>query len=75
MQGLKSPQAGTSVRPPRRRRPATRRATDAQVLEDAERLIAAWDEHVRCCPESDHFAAMAKRQGSRGHVQDIGGSI
>ena len=23
---------------------ATRRATDAQVLEDAERLIAAWNE-------------------------------
>jgi hypothetical protein len=23
---------------------AARRATDAQVLEDAERLIAAWDE-------------------------------
>ena len=24
---------------------AARRATDAQVLEDAERLIAAWNEH------------------------------
>jgi hypothetical protein len=27
---------------------ATRRATDAQVLEDAERLIAAWNEGRRC---------------------------
>ena len=26
------------------RREAKRRATDAQVLEDAERLIAAWNE-------------------------------
>jgi len=31
---------------------ATRRATDAQVLEDAERLIAAWNERqaLRACP-------------------------
>ena len=27
---------------------ATRRATDAQVLEDAERLIAVWNERQRC---------------------------
>jgi hypothetical protein len=27
---------------------ATRRATDAQVLEDAERLIAAWNERNDC---------------------------
>ena len=26
---------------------AARRATDAQVLEDAERLIAAWNERLR----------------------------
>jgi hypothetical protein len=33
--------------------PAARRATDAQVLEDAERLTVAWNErqaeHCRCC--------------------------
>jgi len=27
---------------------AARRATDAQVLEDAERLIAAWNERQHC---------------------------
>jgi hypothetical protein len=30
--------------PRKKRLPVARRATDAQVLEDAERLIAAWNE-------------------------------
>jgi hypothetical protein len=33
---------------------ASRRATDAQVLEDAERLIAAWNEpQAKCTPMLD----------------------
>jgi hypothetical protein len=42
--GFNRPRWRTSAsRSPRRQRPA-RRATDAQVLEDAERLIGAWNE-------------------------------
>jgi len=42
--GLQSPQARGSAPRGRGKEAANRRATEAQVLEDAERLIAAWNE-------------------------------
>ena len=44
MRGLQSPQAGNERRRVAEKEAAARRATDAQILEDAERLIAAWNE-------------------------------
>ena len=40
---------------------ATRRATDAQVLEDAERLIAAWNERPGITRAYDFFAHDRRR--------------
>ena len=40
---------------------ATRRATDAQVLEDAERLIAAWNEPPDITRANDLFANNRRR--------------
>jgi hypothetical protein len=40
---------------------ATRRATDAQVLEDAERLIAAWNERQAFTRAHDLFADDRRR--------------
>jgi hypothetical protein len=42
--GFQSPQNGGSAPRAAEKEAANRRATDAQVLEDAERLIAAWNE-------------------------------
>jgi beta-phosphoglucomutase-like phosphatase (HAD superfamily) len=42
--GLQPPQLEDQRREAAEKEAATRRATDAQVLEDAERLIAAWNE-------------------------------
>ena len=44
MRGLQSPQIGNERRRVAEKEAAARRATDAQILEDAERLIAAWNE-------------------------------
>ena len=43
---------------------ATRRATDAQVLEDAERLIAAWNERQALQRAHDFFAHDRRRDQS-----------
>ena len=40
---------------------ATRRATDAQVLEDAERLIAAWNEPPDITRANDLFSDDRRR--------------
>jgi hypothetical protein len=42
--GLQPPQNGRSAPAAAEKEAAARRATDAQVLEDAERLLAAWNE-------------------------------
>jgi hypothetical protein len=42
--GVQSPQIGRSAREATEKEAVSRRATDAQVPEDAERLIGAWNE-------------------------------
>jgi hypothetical protein len=44
---------------------AARRATDAQVLEDAERLIAAWNERQGTTRADDLFAQDRRRHQGR----------